>query len=219
MNNEAKDLINLWGSLGIAYRLKERSLSSPEKIIIKTCNYSRFAIDKKHYSLMRLWLKHYNDLISTESLKKHIPELGYQGLVILYGISTECIIWGNRKWTIVKEECEKMLKDIPPGKIEEDFFLKEKGIDPLYKEINARIAKIEIENEKKLSPRSTVLTNPWLRNRLLFGVNLRSDIFTLVTLNQVKTAYQASKYLRYSLNSCYKNWNDIKEALSIPALT
>jgi len=55
---------------------------------------------------------------------------------------------------------------------------------------------------KKLLKREEVFkNNTWLKNRLLFGANLRADCMTVYTLKLAHNPYQAAKILACSMNS------------------
>jgi hypothetical protein len=206
-------LRDAWGSLGIAFNSQNHLQVDPETALIALVQSQEFPDDKKIMSLALLWLRSYSKLVHIERLKTHAKKLQPLELAILGSIAMKCVANGDHKWqTIVRlAEIGKLKKNFGVG--DSEAFIKMRGLDKEFAEFGIRVAPILPDDPKKLFSRQKVLKgNQWLRSRLLFGVNMRADIATVLTLNLAETGYAAAKLLGCSANTAYRNWNELEEA-------
>ena len=205
-----------WSSLGIAFSTTAKLNSNPELTIIETIKSHEFPTDKKMFSLMLLWLDEYLELVHVERLKNLLKDLNAYELALLGGIALKCLNKGDHRWKMIILLVQKKIgkKEIHFNDGNDDeLLLKMKGTDPEFLKFGIRVAPLKSEDRKKLLRREVVLSqNAWLKNRLLFGPNLRADFITVFTLSLASNAYQAAKLLGCSMNASYRNWKSIDEA-------
>jgi hypothetical protein len=205
-----------WSSLGIAFSTTAKLNANPELTIIETIKSHEFPSDKKMFSLMLLWLEEYLELVHVERLKNLLKDLSAYELALLGGIALKCLNKGDHRWKMIILLIQKKI-----GKKEihfndgndDDLLLKMKGVDKEFLKFGIRVVPLKSEDHKKLLRREVVLgQNAWLKNRLLFGPNLRADFMTVFALSLASNAYQAAKLLGCSMNASYRNWKSIDEA-------
>jgi hypothetical protein len=215
----SSDLIrDSWSSLGIAFHAKGNYNSNPEETIIKTIKSHEFPSDKKIFALMLLWLEEYHEYIYVERLKNYLNDLNAFELALLGGIAKKCLAFGDHRWKIIISGVKKKhgKKNLVFTEGDDELYLKLKGIDDDFLEFGIRVAPLKSDDRKKLLPREVVFkNNVWLKNRLIFGPNLRSDFVTVFNLKLSQNAYQAAKLLGCSMNASYRNWKSIEEAVKI----
>jgi hypothetical protein len=215
----SKDLLrDSWASLGIAFNAKGMPNSNPEETIIKTIKSHEFPNDKKLFSLMLLWLEEYHEYIYVERLKNYLKDLDAFELALLGSIANKCLAFGDHRWKIITNGVKKKLgkKNIQFHEGDDELYLKIKGIDDDFLEFGIRVAPLKSDDRKKLLSRDIVFKNNiWLKNRLIYGPNLRSDFISVFSLSLAKNAYQAAKLLGCSMNASYRNWKSIEEAVRI----
>lgn len=212
-----------WSSLGIAFSSIEKLNSNPELTIIETIKSHEFPADKKMFSLMLLWLDEYLELVHVERLKMLLKDLNTYELAIIGGLALKCFNKGDHRWKVIIQSVQKKMgkKEINFKEGNDDeLLLKLKGTDADFLQFGIRVAPLKSEERKKLLRREVVLgQNTWLKNRLLFGPNLRSDFITVFTLSLASNAYQAAKLLGCSMNASYRNWKSIDEASKLGFLS
>ena len=210
-----------WASLGIAFNIKDDSNANPEQTIIETIKSGEFPGDRKMFELMMLWTLEYLDLIHVERIKSFLPELKPFELALMGGLATKCLKTGDFRWrAIVREVQIRLGKNSPRFDVGDDeLYLKMKGIDEDFLSFGIRVAPVKPDNHKKLMRRDHVIkNNSWLKNRLLWGANLRADFITVFSLGLAKNAYQAAKLLSCSANASYRHWRNLEEARGLGIL-
>lgn len=205
-----------WSSLGIAFTSTVKLNSNPELTIIETIKSHEFPTDKKMFSLMLLWLDEYFELVHVERFKNLLKDLSVYELALLGGIALKCLNNGDHRWKmiilLVQKKIGKNNIHFNDGN-DDELLLKMKGIDADFLKFGIRVAPLKSEDPKKILRREVILgQNAWLKNRLLFGPNLRADFITVFTLSLASNAYQAAKLLGCSMNASYRNWKSIDEA-------
>lgn len=205
-----------WSSLGIAFSSTVKLNANPELTIIETITSHEFPSDKKIFSLMLLWLDEYLELVHVERLKNLLKGLNVYELALMGGIALKCLNKGDHRWKVIILLIQKKIgkKEIHFNEGNDDeLLLKMKGTDAEFLKFGIRVAPLKSEDHKKLLRREVILgQNAWLKNRLLFGPNLRADFITVFTLSLASNAYQAAKILGCSMNASYRNWKSIDEA-------
>ncbi|OFZ26744.1 MAG: hypothetical protein A2381_17290 [Bdellovibrionales bacterium RIFOXYB1_FULL_37_110] len=214
MNKSDDSLRDSWASLGIAFNTKATDHANPEQTIIETIKSGEFPGDRKMFGLMLLWLENYMDLVHVERLKYLMKDLSPFQLALLGGIAKKCLSKGDLRFkTIIKEIEKRFGKNSPKFEGDDELYLKLKGVDADFLCFGVKVAPMHADESKKLLKRDQVIkNNAWLRNRLVFGSNLRADFITVFTLGLAQNAYQASKLLSCSANASYRNWKDLEEA-------
>ena len=205
-----------WSSLGIAFSTTAKLNANPELTIIETIKSHEFPSDKKMFSLMLLWLDEYLELVHVERFKNLLKDLNAYELAFMGGIALKCLNKGDNRWKVIILLIQKKMgkKEIHFNDGNDDeLLLKMKGTDAEFLQFGIRVVPLKSEDHKKLLRREILLgQNAWLKNRLLFGPNLRADFITVFTLSLASNAYQAAKLLGCSMNASYRNWKSIDEA-------
>lgn len=217
MNNHSDPLCNQWSSLGVAFYKGEGEFKNvnPEQTIIDTIKSGEFPSDKKMFGLMLLWISKYHDLIHVERLKSYIKKLSPFELAVLAAISKKILDQGDFRFKAIIKEAQRIFGKNKPSfsNGDDELFISIKGTDEDFLEFGIRVAPMLADDPKKLLKREYIIkNNVWLKNRLLFGTNLRADFITVFTLELAGNAYQAARILNCSLNASYRNWKDIAEA-------
>lgn len=208
----SKDLLrDQWASLGVAFNTSSKVISDPETAILTFLKSGEFPDDRKMINLILAWLKEYSSIVHIERLKSMIDELGSFELAILGGIAKKCITYGDFRWrTIVSFVNKRNTGKITFDTNESEYLLNKKGIDEDFLNFGLQVFTCEPGREEKIIQLSQMIRqNMWIKHRILFGVNMRADIATVMVLNLATNAYQASKYLHCSFNSASRNWNDL----------
>lgn len=203
-------LESYWSSLGITFeRGKDRDIS-PEEAIIETIKSDEFPKDRKMFSLMYLWLIKNNHYVHIERLKNFSKKLDIYHLSLLGAMSAK-ISLVNHKWKVLVKFVEKKMgneKVVFSNVKDSDYFIRRHGIDEDFKRFGINLATLKPADEKKiLSEKKIIKLNKWIKNRCLFGINLRADMATVIELKLAKTAYQASKVLHCTVKASYDNWS------------
>lgn len=200
-----------WGSLGVAFNARSKIITDPETALITFLKSGEFPEDRKMISLILAWLKDYSNLVHIERLKSLIEDLGSFELAVLGGISRKCILYGDFRWkTIIS-----FIKKRNTGKLsfevnDSEYLIIKHGIDEDFKEFGIKVFLCEPErSEKVIQIAEIIKLNKWIKHRVLFGVNMRADVATVMVLNLATNAYQTSKFLKCSFNSASRNWNDL----------
>lgn len=201
-----------WASLGVAF-YEEPIQSSPEEAIIDFLKSGEFPEDKKMIGIVLMWLKNYSNLIHVERLKKMSGDLNAFELAILGGIAKKVSSWGDSRWkAIEKSILTKNSKNVSFDIGDSQNFIKIKGLDEEFNSFGIRVAKITPDDDKKLMKREiTIRSNLWLKNRVLFGSNVRSDVATLMEMGKIKNGYEAAKMAECSFTSAYRNFSALIE--------
>lgn len=210
MNNLAR----MWASLGVTFFAESTEIpTSPEEGIIAFVRSGEFPKDKTMMPLVLGWLKEYSRLVHVERLRNLSDDLSDFEMAVLGVLAKKCVGQKDLRWgTIVKKAKEKIDgKKFVDG--DSDTFLAVKGSDPDFAEFGLKMAPMNIENvEKKLRPRNfLVKNNVWIKNRILFGANVRADIATIRELRLAETAYRASQIAACSTKAAYNSWADLEE--------
>lgn len=211
---ENKDLLrDSWASLGIAFNSKSEECVDPETAIIELVSSGEFPEDKKMMGLALLWLKHFSKLVHVERLKTMAKDLGALELALLGAIARKCVADGDFRFRVIEKLAKKKNSGSPKFDIgDSETFIKMKGLDPDFASFGIRVATINPDDDKKLLQRGAILKkNLWLKNRVLFGSNLRADVATVISLKRADSAYAAAKILKCSPNAAYRNWKDLEE--------
>jgi hypothetical protein len=210
-------LKNMWAALGVSFVNYEReeSFGDPERAILALVQSGDFPKDRKMMTLALLWLSEYSEFVHIERLKTLSASLNMFELSILGAMALKCENWGDHRWrsllTAVRNRLGK--KAFEFSSADSKSVLNRLGVDPEFSVFGIKIAPVDMAHQKKIRLRNWILKNNlWLKNRLLFGTNLRADMATVLQLNLAQTAYKASKILMCSANAAYRNWNALKEA-------
>jgi hypothetical protein len=207
------DLRDTWASLGIAFHQSTQKKSDPESALISLIQSNEFPDDKKMMGLALLWLTHYSKLVHVERLRTLAKKLSPLELAVLGAIASKCAKNGDHRWKAIVKYSKQLTrgKNFTAG--DSENFIKMRGLDPEFAEFGLHIAPIFPDDSKKLLSRREILKrNDWLKYRVLFGTNMRADVASVISLNLADTAYAAAKLLGCSLNTAYRNWNDLEEA-------
>ena len=204
---------NALSSIGVNYQLKsENSHISPEEVLINLCTDQDTLLDKKNLILLITWLLTYSKLVHVERLKAMLEasQISALSLAIMGGILST-IVKGDHRFKVILKQIHTKLGNNSESLYKDDtFLLKKSGEDPHFSQFKVSIAKLELDTPRKLKPISEMInTNVWIKNRILFGVNLRADIATIRELSLSETAYGASKIIHCSPNAAKKNWDDL----------
>jgi len=208
-------LRDCWASLGIAFNSSEhKTCVDPETAIIELISSSEFPEDKKMMGLALLWLEHFSKLVHVERLKILTKNLGAFELALLGSIARKCVSFGDYRWRMIEKIAQAKNSGKPVFSIgDSETFIKMRGLDEDFAVFGIRVGPVCPDNSKKLLNRQAVISrNTWLKNRLLFGSNVRADIATLISLKRAETGYAAAKILGCSPNAAYRNWKDLEEA-------
>ncbi len=218
----SNDLLrDAWSSLGIAFNAKGATNANPEDVIIQTIKSKEFPNDRKIFELMLLWIEEYLEFIHVEKLKVSLKELNAFELALMGAVATKAFKLGDHRFKVIIREVHKKLgkKTLHFGEGDDELYLKLKGVDEDFLEFGIRVAPVKADDKKKLLKREQVFkNNAWLKNRLLFGANLRADFVTVYSLKLAQNPYQAAKILNCSTNASYRNWKTIEEANEIGLL-
>lgn len=212
---ENRDLLrDSWASLGIAFNVSSKACVDPETALVELVSSGEFPEDKKMMGLALLWLKHFSKLVHVERLKALAKDLGALELALLGAISKKCVAYGDFRFRTIENLARKKISGSPKFAVgDSETFIKMRGLDPDFASFGIRVAPIRTDDEKKLLRREAILKrNLWLKNRVLFGANLRADIATVISLKRAESGYAAAKILKCSPNAAYRNWKDLKEA-------
>lgn len=207
-------LTKMWASLGIEFYVQAVESESPEAALISFIQSQEFPEDKKMMGLVLLWLKHFSDIVHIERLKILSQSLEGFELAVLGGLSEKCIAQGDIRWKAIITDVIKRLGKAPTFKERDSKnFIAVKGIDEEFQKFGLSFAKLHPDDDKKITTREKLVKkNAWVKNRLLFGANVRSDIATIKELGLAETAYGAAKIANCSNNAAYRNWNDLEIA-------
>lgn len=75
-----------------------------------------------------------------------------------------------------------------------------------------KITELSLEDEKKFFKRSEMIQmNPFIKSRILFGVNSRADVATLMSLG-FENPHAIKGVLKNSYETSYRNFHSLKEA-------
>jgi hypothetical protein len=170
-----------------------------------------FPEDRKMISLILAWLKEYSKFVHIERLKALTKTLGSFELAILGALAMKCIAFGDYRWKTIINLVKKRNTGKPHFDFDEsEYLIVKKGEDQEFKEFGIRISTITPDRPEKIAELSHIIAkNKWLHHRILFGVNMRADIATVMVLKIAISAYQASKYLKCSFNAASRNWKDL----------
>jgi len=202
-----------WASLGVAFAVSAEIQCDPETALIEFVKSSEFPEDKKMMGIVLAWLKEYSTFVHLEKLKSAVEQLQGDELLIMGALALKCIRFGDHRWKTIEKLVVRKSKGHKPNLADQDIFIKRLGLDEDFLKIGLRVVPIVPENSKKLLERDRIFKmNSWLRQRLLFGTNLRADVATAKLLKLSDTAYGAAKLLGCSMNAAYRNWRDLTEA-------
>jgi len=211
--NSADVIRDQWASLGVAFAFGSRTQCDPETALINFVNSSEFPEDKKMMSIVLLWLKKYSSFVHIEKLKTPAKNLSGDALLLLGAIAVKCINFGDHRWKSIEKLARTKSKSYTSILRDSDALINRNGLDADFLKFGIRVIPITPEDKKKLIKREQIFKmNSWLRQRLLFGTNLRADIATAIQLKLSDTAYGAAKLLGCSMNAAYRNWKDLTEA-------
>lgn len=200
-----------WASLGIAFNAPTSIISDPESALIDFLKSGEFPDDRKMISLILAWLKEYSELIHIERLKTLLNDLGSLELAILGGLARKCMRFGDFRWNTIINYINK--RNTGPLRFdlnESAYLLQKVGEDQEFLEFGLRLAKITEERPEKVVQLKTMIeNNRWIRYRILFGVNMRADVATVLALGLANSAYQTAKLLNCSFSSASRNWKDL----------
>lgn len=200
--------------IGINYQTPIKQIpASPEEALIALSLDQDTLSDKKNLILFITWMTVHYKLIHVERLKSMLIEFNLPLIsqAIIAGIISTILPYDHRFKVIIKM-LEKSLSTVSEPLFKDDaFMLRKRGEDPHFSLYKLQIAKLEIETQRKLKPITQMIKdNPWIKNRILFGSNLRADIATIRELELASTAYAASKLAKCSPNAAKRNWDDLE---------
>lgn len=202
-----------WSSLGVAF-YGPSILTSPEEALIEFLKSNEFPDDKKMISIVLMWLKNYSALVHVERLKNMLNDLNAFELAVLGGIAKKTSSFGDLRWKMIERIVQKKNSSSVSFKQgDTPSFIKLKGMDKDFALFGIKVAHVIPEDDKKLLRREVVIRNNlWLKNRVLFGSNVRADVATLIELKQIKNGYEASKLASCSMTAAYRNYSALIEA-------
>ncbi len=205
-----------WKAMGAAFEAGRIGfVDSPEEIILATVTDPEFPRNKQMIRLMLGWLAIYRELIHVERLKTINELFDPHALAILGGIAEKQVKEGDHRWKVIRKQVVERLrgKSLEDAPADPDIQIERKGNDPDFANFGLKVYKTTAEEPRKFRSREYVLSrNTWLKNRLLFGPNLRADVATLMELKLVNNANQAAKKLGCSRDGAYRNWKALEEA-------
>ncbi|GAB4419590.1 MAG: hypothetical protein OHK0056_29790 [Bacteriovoracaceae bacterium] len=200
--------------IGINYQTPKNLVAiSPEDVLIDLANDPDLLSDKKNLILFITWISHHYKLIHVERLKSILIDsyLNPMAMSLIGGISSYAEALDHRFKVITKLISSKLPSIEESLYIDDSYLLNKRGVDPHFSRFKIQLAKLEIENQRKLKPISQMIKDsPWIKNRILFGSNLRADIATIRELSLANTAYAASKIAKCSPNAAKRNWDDLE---------
>ena len=208
-------LARIWASLGVAYYADPTEIpSTPEDGIIEFLKSGEFPEDKKMMEIILGWLEENSKLVHVERLKNLSKALSEFEMAVLGAIAKKCAANGDHRWNVIVKTAREKVGEKRFSQGDTENFIGVKGLDCDFSEFGIRIGTMRIESvEKKLIPRKFLIKkNTWLKNRILFGTNVRADIATIRELGLAQTAYRASKIASCSMQAAYNNWSDLEEA-------
>ena len=204
-----------FASIGVAFYNEVDPTVSPEDAIISFLLSDDFPKNKRLMGLLLVWLKEFSKYVQVEYLKHEMTQLNYTQIATLGAIATKCVEFKDFRWRNLEATCRKKIKNVNSSLYVDDdeISLQYRGVDKVFEKFKIIIPNRKEESEKKLRSRDWVLSkNIWIKNRLLFGVNPRADIATVLELKSCRTAYAAAKILNISKPTAYRNWDDLKMA-------
>jgi hypothetical protein len=200
-----------WQSIGVAFNAPSNIVSDPESALICFLESKEFPDERKMICLILAWLKDHSNLVHIERLKSLIEPLGSFELAVLGGLSEKCIQYGDFRWRTIIKYVNKKNTGSPQFQTgDSDYLISKNGPDLEFGKFGLLISKIEADKPEKIIERAKIINaNTWIRNRILFGVNMRADVATVIILKLASSAYQTSKVLKCSFNAASRNWNDL----------
>jgi hypothetical protein len=198
-------------SLGLSFDMVPNFDLSPENGLISLLNKDEF-IGNYMYGMLKLFLKHHHSGLRIDLLVQNEKKLSPMGRATLSALANFCS----------KDLKDSRFKKIKKFKLNETLFINTQeyvdsvGAEPYLLERGIVVRVIPIQNEKKIRPAMWLLKNNiWFRNRLIFGLGVRADAFSVLQTGTVKTYYELSKILGSSLFSARKNFQDFMKLKQI----
>lgn len=191
-------------SLGIAFNVTADFSAPPEKIISKILDKDRF-IGNRVYSLLLLFFQEFHEFIRIDLLSKESSKIHPIGKATISALCLYC------KKKLNDKRFEKYNYFYLPV-LEDEVILKSherRELEPELLEVGIINRKLGKQPLKKLMTRQwLVRNNIWIRNRLLLGVSVRADSFSILELQPVSTYYALSKLVSSSITAARKNFHD-----------
>ncbi len=212
--NFSKDEYSFLASLGLAFDEIPSFLVAPEVGLIQLLNRDEF-IGNYLYGMLKLFLKHYHQYLRIDLLILLEKKLTPIGSATLSALASYCL----------KELKDKRFKKIKKHKLVKPIFLNTqeyvdlRGAEPYLSFQGIIVRAISVQDEKKMKSLEWPLKNNiWFKNRLIFGLGVRADAFTVLQTNQVKTYYELSKIISSSLYSARKNFLDFMKIKQVDSV-
>ena len=163
--------------------------------------------------LIHTWIMKNHSLLQAEVLKKAIDVLPSNVERAIFAGLLSCT--GEKRFLSV-------LKSVVPA--DENSFLEidktmslaarigQAPYDLHMLRFGIKMTELSLEAEKKFFKRSEMIRmNPFIKSRILFGVNSRADVATLMRLG-FETPYAIKAVLKNSYETAYRNFHSLKEA-------
>lgn len=211
-------LTNMWWSLGVSFSIKnELKNFNPEKAIIDTCKLISFPEDHKIISLMLTWLSVYSRFIHIEALKNRLKteKLEDSKKRLLKAIALKAIQFGDSRWSII-EKSKTLKTSKHETTIDNETLIELHGTDIEMKKYGLLVSKIKLEEKRKILPIETIVKrNQWLKSRLIYGTNLRSDLISIITLELADYPAKAANIISFHRTSVSRIWKDIMLSIKL----
>lgn len=203
-SNFTKEEYSFLASLGLTFDEGSNFKVQPEAGLTQLLNREEF-IGNYMYGMLKLFLSHHHEFIRIDALLNAEKSLTPIGRATLSALAAFC----------AKELKDKRFKRIKKYNLKTPIYLNSKeyvesvGSEPHLFERGIIVREIKTQDEKKIRYGLWLLkNNVWFKNRLLFGLGVRADAFSVLQTNQIKTYYELSKILGSSLFSARKNFQD-----------
>ena len=206
-------------AIGVSFAATgDTSHIDPERAIIAAITANEFPESKSIVRLIVALLMRHCSLFHVERLKTESTALTPHQLATLGGIAKKVFLKAkDQRWLGLIKGCEKRLgeKNKPkwPPLEEDGFHIKRSGLDPDFLHFGIQIPTLEPADSKKIRPVEFLIeSNAWFKHRQIFGVNMRADSITILSLEKVENANRLKKLLGCSTDCAYRNWRDLEHA-------
>lgn len=205
------------GAIGIAFAANASGVKDvdPESVILDVIKSGEFPESKASIKLLLSLLLEHGEVFHVERIKGQIGDLSPYETAILGALALKLSDAGDQRWKTI---CVAALKRLGSNKPkwgptpDEGFHLKRSGSDDAFKKFGITCPKVEPADLKKVRSKLALIENNiWFRNRVAFGVNMRADAISAVTLANPANASQLKKALHCSTDCAYRNWKDLMQ--------
>lgn len=156
------------------------------------------------------WCLEYGHLLSPSKirrmLKDHPVDPRLLGGMISFFTSHNI---KKEQWKILKPFTKKGKRSISFGGV------RVRSPEPNFEKYGILIPNFELDKNKFLRPKEWTLKHcPEIRNRMLFGSVIHSDIASYLAKNPDANAYRTSLEIEHDKSNIFKNFNDVKVSLA-----